>query len=120
MPDECARDAVQSDLVQRFRRLVDNCLEFDQVRDYADKLRVTPGHLNDVVRARSVTTASAMIDARLLLEAKRLLLHEHHEREGIGLYHRYERPGLLHTLVQEARGRVCAGGVHTAIRDRYK
>jgi AraC family transcriptional regulator, transcriptional activator of pobA len=120
MPDESARDAVQSDLVQRFRALVDkHYLEFDQVRDYADKLRVTPGHLNDVVRTRSGTTASAMIDARLLLEAKRLLLHSTMSVKESGYTIGMKDPAYFTRWFKKLEG-ISPVEFRTAIRDRYK
>lgn len=85
LPDEGAADAMQTDLIDRFRALVDvRFLEYDQIRDYADKLHVTPGHLTDVVRKRLGTTPSALIDERLLLEAKRLLLHGDQSVKEVG------------------------------------
>lgn len=76
LPEEGVAEAVDTDLMDRFRALVDkHFLELRQVKEYAEKLHVTPGHLSDVVRARLGTTPGALIDDRLLLEAKRLLLH---------------------------------------------
>lgn len=76
LPEESAADALNSDLIHRFRALVErHFLEMQQVKDYAERLHVTPGHLNDVVRKRLGSTAGALIDERLQLEAKRLLLH---------------------------------------------
>ena len=120
MPDEGARDAVQSDLVARFRALVDkHYLEFGQVRDYAERLRVTPGHLNDVVRARSGTTASAVIDARLLLEAKRLLLHGTMSVKESGYTIGMKDPAYFTRWFKKLEG-VSPVEFRTAIRDRYK
>jgi AraC-like DNA-binding protein/quercetin dioxygenase-like cupin family protein len=85
LPEEEASTAVLSDLVERFRRLVDkHYLELQQVKDYADRLHVTAGHLNDVVRKRLGTTAGTLIDARMQLEAKRLLLHSEMAVKEVG------------------------------------
>jgi AraC-like DNA-binding protein len=53
---------------ERFRRV-------HRVSDYARLLALTPGHLNDLTKAATGQTASALIDSRLILEAKRLLAH---------------------------------------------
>jgi AraC-like DNA-binding protein len=58
----------QALLEERFRRL-------HRVADYAGLLALTPGHLNQLTKAATGQTASALIDARLVLEAKRLLAH---------------------------------------------
>ena len=58
----------QALIEEHFRRL-------HRVADYAGLLAVTPGHLNQLTRAATGRTASATIDARLILEAKRLLAH---------------------------------------------
>lgn len=120
LPDEGAREALQSDLIQRFRALVEkHYLEFDQVRDYADKLRVTPGHLNDAVRARLGTTASALIDARMLLEAKRLLLHSTLSVKESGYTIGMKDPAYFTRWFKKLEG-VSPGEFRTSIRDRYK
>ncbi|MFN9958651.1 MAG: helix-turn-helix domain-containing protein, partial [bacterium] len=50
-------------------------LEARQVAHYAQRLAITGDHLNTLVRERLGRTASGVIHDRLLLEAKRLLLH---------------------------------------------
>jgi AraC family transcriptional regulator, transcriptional activator of pobA len=61
-------------LYKRFKRLLDqHCTEALTPGDYADRLAVTPHHLNHVVKRITGTTASAVVRARAMLEAKRLL-----------------------------------------------
>lgn len=61
-------------LVRRFRLLVEqHYLQAMPVRDYAMALRVTERRLNEAVRQATGKTASALIQERILLEAKRLL-----------------------------------------------
>jgi AraC-like DNA-binding protein len=61
-------------LARRFKLLVEqHYLEAMPVRDYAAALRVTERRLNDAVRQATGKTASALIQERILLEAKRLL-----------------------------------------------
>ena len=62
--------------VAQFQALVDQHFRrLHRVADYAGLLAVTPGHLNQLTRAATGHTASALIEARLVLEAKRLLAH---------------------------------------------
>lgn len=61
-------------VVDRFHTMVDR--EFrrlHRVQDYAEKLGVSPGHLNVVCHAHFGCPASAVIHRRVLLEAKRML-----------------------------------------------
>jgi AraC family transcriptional activator of pobA len=60
--------------VDRFRTLVERDFRrVHRVRDYADRLRVSPGHLNVLCHSHLGRSASEEVHARLLLEAKRLL-----------------------------------------------
>ncbi len=61
-------------LFKRFKLLLDaHYAEALTAGAYADRLAVTPHHLNHVVKRIAGTTVSAMIRARTILEAKRLL-----------------------------------------------
>jgi len=68
----------ESRLVQRLRALIDqHYLEHWQVTDYARALSVSTTHLSRVTRAATGTPASALIEARLLREARRHLAYTH-------------------------------------------
>ena len=59
-------------LVRQFQELVDNQFKTkSKVADYAEKLNVTPSHLNDTVKRITGTPASEHIKHRVILEAKR-------------------------------------------------
>ena len=61
---------------ERFHQLVDERFaQWHQVADYADQLGYTEKSLARAVTAVRGTTAKAFIDARINLEAKRLLVH---------------------------------------------
>ncbi len=65
-----------NDVVRRFIELLERgYLTERQVNHYAEQLAVSPDHLNELVKERTGRTASKVIQDRLLLEAKRLLLH---------------------------------------------
>jgi AraC-like DNA-binding protein len=60
--------------VDRFRTLVERDFrKVHRVQDYAERLRVSPGHLNVLCHAHLGRSASEEIHARVLIEAKRLL-----------------------------------------------
>lgn len=60
----------------QFRQLVDQHFRQEHsVAFYAGQLCITPGHLNDLVRKESGTTAKQFIINRLTTEAKRRLLY---------------------------------------------
>ena len=62
--------------VARFQVLIeDQFRRLHRVAEYARLLALTPGHLNDLTKAATGQTASTLLDARLILEAKRLLAH---------------------------------------------
>lgn len=63
-------------LTQQFRLAVETSyLERKKVRDYAEELGVTDNHLVESVAAVTGMTPGQIIHQRLLLEAKRLLVH---------------------------------------------
>ncbi|AOP32474.1 hypothetical protein A0128_00400 [Leptospira tipperaryensis] len=63
-------------LVRKFLKLVGESPNASKsVRNYASKLLVTPGHLNDTVKKETNRTASDFLKERINLEAKRLLEH---------------------------------------------
>jgi AraC family transcriptional regulator, transcriptional activator of pobA len=71
-----ASAAPPTSTVARFQALIEE--QFRRVHgvaEYARLLAVTPGHLNDLTKAATGHTASTLIDARLVLEARRLLAH---------------------------------------------
>lgn len=63
-------------ILNKFRLLIeDNYRSQHSVVAYADMLNITPGHLNDVVKQQGGKTAIIHIHERLVMEAKRMLMH---------------------------------------------
>ena len=54
-----------------------------QVSEYAEMLHVTPGHLNDTVKNTIGRSAKQVIDAKRIMEAKRLLFWQKHSVKQI-------------------------------------
>ncbi len=79
----CAQSSGENYKVSASTRLARNfLLELEQgfltvrrVRDYAVRLHVSANHLVETVRGRLGRTPGELLDARLFLEAKRLLFH---------------------------------------------
>ncbi|HVK39593.1 MAG TPA: AraC family transcriptional regulator [Candidatus Kapabacteria bacterium] len=64
------------ELTARLRRLIDrHFVTVHAPAAYAEMLAVTPNHLNTIVRRRLGCTIGELVQARLLLDAKRLLCH---------------------------------------------
>lgn len=67
-------DTAQNRMVRQFNELSDqNFRDKTQVAHYADMMHVTPGHLNDTIKAVMGKTAKQVIDEKRMMEAKRLL-----------------------------------------------
>ncbi|MBL3547899.1 MULTISPECIES: helix-turn-helix domain-containing protein [Chryseobacterium] len=76
--DEAEQDALvmnrRSPIILNFIELIEvNFTESKAVAYYADKLAVTPNYLNILTKSTLGVTAKELIDARIVLEAKRLL-----------------------------------------------
>ncbi len=66
----------QPQLVNRFLHLIEKeCLQNGSVNWYAEKLFVTPNHLNETAKNVTGKTALALIQEQILLEAKRMLIY---------------------------------------------
>lgn len=69
-------DMISLQLFQRFKNLLEErFIELHKVNEYADLLNVSPNHLSETIKKVSGKTAGEQIQDRLILEAKRLLLH---------------------------------------------
>ncbi|GAA0551550.1 helix-turn-helix domain-containing protein [Chitinophaga japonensis] len=67
-------DTAQNRMVRQFNELSDQHFrDKTQVANYADMMHVTPGHLNDTIKATVGKTAKQVIDEKRIMEAKRLL-----------------------------------------------
>lgn len=70
------RDDPGQKLAERFNALLEeNFISAHGVPYYADKLNLSPNHLSAALKKATGKTAGELIQQRLLLESKRLLLH---------------------------------------------
>ncbi len=69
-------DTAARNLIQQFNNLLEEkFILLHKVNEYADILHVTPNHLSESIKKITSKTAGELIHQRLILEAKRLLLH---------------------------------------------
>jgi len=105
--------------VARFQTLVDEQFRrLHRVSEYARLLALTPGHLNDITRSATGQTASALIDARLVLEAKRLLAHSDAPTAEIATYLGFPDPSYFGRFFRRHVSRA-PGAFRAAIREKY-
>jgi AraC family transcriptional regulator, transcriptional activator of pobA len=73
---QCKEESQEATLLKRFLELVgEHYAGLHEVNAYAALLHVSPGHLNEIVKAQSGKTCLEHIQDQLLVEAKRRLLH---------------------------------------------
>jgi AraC family transcriptional activator of pobA len=71
-------------LTKKFLALLDRYYTiYHKVSEYADKLAVTPSHLNKLVKMDSGLTIREHIQQRIVLEAKRMALSENHSLKEV-------------------------------------
>lgn len=108
------------ELVRRLQALVEEKFRHQSsVAAFARDLGVTAGHLNDVVRTQLGTTAGELIRARLLLEARRLLIHTELTVAEIAYHLGYEDPSNFAKTFRRVGGR-SPGEFRAAIREGHR
>jgi AraC family transcriptional activator of pobA len=80
-------------LFQDFRiQLENDFATFHKVSDYAQRLSVTEKHLNETTKKTVGKTASELIHDRIILEAKRLIVHSDHSNKEIAYFLHFDDP----------------------------
>lgn len=83
----------RSKLLIDFKRTVESKFtETHKVSDYAGSLSITPKHLNEVVKSTIGITAKEYIIDRLIIEAKRMLIHSDSSVKQIALHLGFTEP----------------------------
>ena len=109
-----------SDVVRRFLELVERgYITERQVHHYAEQLAISADHLNERVKERTGRTASKVIQDRLLLEAKRLLLHAEASIKEVGYALNMTDPAYFTRWFSKMEGRTPAA-YREHIRELYK
>ena len=114
------RSAPPASSVARFQALIDEHFRCrHRVAEYAGLLGLTPGHLNDLTKAATAQTASALIDARLTLEAKRLLAHSDATTAQIAADLGFEDASYFGRFFRRHVSQA-PGAFRTTIREKYQ
>lgn len=110
----------RNDIVAQFLEKVDReFLVKKQVGAYADDLAISAGHLNELVKKRLGRTASELLHERLLLEAKRLLLHSSLSVKEVSFELGMEDPAYFTRMFRKATG-TTPGEFRDHIREKYQ
>lgn len=95
----------ESRLVRHLRKLVDtNFHSMHSVSAYANTLNVTPGHLNDITKQMTGKTVSTLIHERIVLEAKRMLVHSDESIKEIAYALGFDDPSYFTRFFRERVG----------------
>jgi AraC-like DNA-binding protein len=106
-------------LVRRMKELLETeYARLHQVSDYAQRLNVSPGHLNDTIKGHSGKTAISLIHERLLLEAKRALFHADVSVKEIGWQLGFEDAAYFNRFFKRMTGETPLQ-FRSAIREKY-
>lgn len=96
-------------LLRRFKKaLEENFTELHLVADYAQLLNISAGHLSDVVKQQSGKTAIELIHERILLEAKRQLVHAPHSVKEIAFSLGFEEASYFNRFFKRLSGQTPA------------
>lgn len=119
-PEAPAADSQGQRLARQFSQLVEAHFQRQhQVAYYAGELAVTAGHLNVLSKSRLGKMASEVIQERILLEAKRLLLHTEAAAKEIAYSLGFEDPSHFAKFFK-ARCSVSPSEFRQQIRDIYQ
>ncbi|PWJ56732.1 AraC-like DNA-binding protein [Dyadobacter jejuensis] len=89
-------DTLFYDRMMRYERLVEqHFIEIRDIKTYAAMLNVTPNHLNHICKVVLGKTASQLHYDRLIIEAKRLLLHTELTIKEVGFKLKFEDPSYF-------------------------
>ncbi|MFY0255418.1 helix-turn-helix domain-containing protein [Chitinophaga sp. 30R24] len=112
-------ESSQYNMVRQFKMLVDEHFhEKAQVSDYAEMLYVSPGHLNDTVKALLGKNAKYVIDEKRIMEAKRLLYWGEHSIKQIAAQLSFEDDAYFNRFFKKHSGYTPAS-FQKSIREKY-
>lgn len=113
-------DPVALDAVRRFLGDVErDFLTERRVSAYADRYAITVDHLSDLLRKGIGRTAMEVLQDRLILEAKRLLLHSSMSLKEVGFALNMEDPAYFSRVFKKATG-LTPGEYREHVRELYK
>jgi AraC-like DNA-binding protein len=102
-------DSTQNKIVQQFKFLTDeHFVNRTQVAEYADMMYITPGYLNDTIKAATGRTAKQIIDEKRIVEAKRLLFWGEQSAKEIANHLNFEDDAYFNRFFKKHTGQTPA------------
>ena len=112
-------DTLPNRIVRQFDELSDTHFrDKTQVAHYADMMYVTPGHLNDTIKAVLGKTAKQIIDEKRIMEAKRLLFWGDYSIKEIAWELKCEDDGYFNRFFKKHTG-LTPATFQKSIREKY-
>jgi len=106
-------------LVRKFHQLIDeNFHTMHKVKLYADKLSITPNHLNDISKKTTGKTALELIQDRITLEAKRYLLHSDFNSKQIAFELNFNDPSYFSRFFKQ-QTKLSPESYRKFVREKY-
>lgn len=107
------------ELLKNFREKVNECFrEWHELSHYAQWLHISAGHLSEVVKAQSGRSASRHIQERIMLEARRLLIHTEQSSKEIAYSLGFADASYFHRFFKREAGSTPLQ-YRTRIREMY-
>lgn len=113
-------DGTSQVLLQKFNNLVEeHFIDYHKVNEYADLLNVTPNHLSETIKKVTGKTAGDLITERLILEAKRRLLHSSISAKELAYELNFNDPSYFSRFFKTNTG-LSPEGFRKEIREKYQ
>ncbi|HPE77644.1 MAG TPA: helix-turn-helix domain-containing protein, partial [Draconibacterium sp.] len=98
------QEAINS-ILKNFKMLVNGkYMVWHQTTDYASELNVTPDYLNRVIKSLTGKTAKEFIQARIIIEARRLLYFSEMSAKEIGYKLGFSEPANFSAFFKKNTG----------------
>ncbi len=118
--DYANSDNASQILTRKFHHLIEvNFKTMHKVKDYADKLSITPNHLNDISKKTTGKTSLELIQDRISLEAKRLLLHSDFNSKQIAFELNFNDPSYFSRFFKQ-QTKYSPESYRKSVREKYK
>jgi AraC-like DNA-binding protein len=113
------RDKSSLRLFRDFKVLLEkHFVEYHQVQDYAGMLAITDKYLNELSKKTVGMTASELIHDRIVLEARRLLLHSELSNKEVAFHLKFEDPSHFSKFFKKKTG-YTPTDFRTVAREKY-
>ena len=94
-------------------------IQYHKVNEYAELLNVTPNHLSETIKKITGKTAGEVIHQRLILEAKRRLLHSSISAKELAYALNFNDPSYFSRFFK-ANTDLSPEGFRNEIRKKYQ